>query len=178
MANESSRSESVTTALDDILESRITINRQLCGCCKSTYKLRKLKNKGALLVLVWNYLIMSLFYYIMVHTERDKQHYITIGVTLPIAGLLANVYLGRYRVIRWSIWIMWIGAMLNTISSVVAQLVDGYGIMNKRCIIECLLQAITAIGYGSYQANIIHFSIDQLHDASTEEILAYISWYV
>ena len=126
MANDSSRSESVTTALDDILESRITINRQLCGCCKSTYKLRKLKNKGALLVLVWNYLIMSLFYYIMVHTNHDKQHYITVGVTLPIAGWLADIHLGRYRVIRWSIWIMWIGTMLNTLSSVVAQLHGGW----------------------------------------------------
>ena len=177
MANDSSRSESVTTALDDILESRITINRQLCGCCKSTYKLRKLKNKGALLVLVCNYLIMSLFYYIMVHTNHDKQHlhYITVGITLPIARWLADVHLGRYRVIRWSIWIMWIGTMLNTISSVVAQLVDGYGI---RYIIDRLFQAIAAIGYGGYQANIIQFGIDQLHDASTKEIQVFISWYV
>ena len=179
MANDSSSNESVTTALDDILDSRITINRQLCGCCKSTYKLhiRKLKNKGALLVLVWNYLIMSLFYYIMVHTNHDKQHYITVGLTLPIAGWLADVYLGRYRVIRWSMWIMWIGTMLNTVSSVVAQLVDGYGIINKKCIIDRLLQAIAAIGYGGYQANIVQFGIDQLHDASTEEIQAFISWY-
>ena len=119
MANDSSSNESVTTALDDILESRITINRQLCGCCKSTYNklhIRKLKNKSALLVLIWNFLIMSLFYYIMVHTNHDKQHYITVGVTLPIAGWLADVYLGRYRVIRWSMWIMWIGTMLNTCS--------------------------------------------------------------
>ena len=60
----------------------------------------------------------------------------------------------------------------------VAQLVDGYRIMNKRCIIDRLLQAIAAIGYGGYQANIIQFGIDQLHDASTEEIQAFISWYV
>ena len=73
---------------------------------------------------------------------------------------------------------MWIGTMLNTISSVVAQLVDGYKIMNKRYIINRLFQAIAAIGYGGYQANIIQFGVDQLHDASTEEIQAYLSWYV
>ncbi|MCG8620918.1 MAG: hypothetical protein MJE68_02800, partial [Proteobacteria bacterium] len=38
----------------------------------------------------------------------------------------------------WLMWIMWIGTMLNTISSVVAQLVDGYGIMNKKCILDRL----------------------------------------
>ena len=57
-------------------------------------------------------------------------------------------------------------------------MVDGYGIMNKRYIIDRLFQAITAIGYGGYQANIIQFGVDQLHDASTEEIQAYLSWYV
>ena len=181
MANDSSSSDSVSTSLDDILESgrRVTTKgQQFCECCKSAYKLRKLKNKGALLVLVWNFLIVSLFYYIMVRTNHDKQHYITVGIILPIAGWLADACLGRYKVIRWSMWIMWVGSMLNTISSVVAQLVDGYGIMNKRWLIERALQAIAAIGYAGYQANSIQFGIDQLHDASTEEIQTFISWYV
>ena len=178
--NNSSSSESVTTSLDDILESGSTktTNDQHCGYCKSTYKLRKLKNKGALLVLVWNFLIVSLFYYIMVQTNHDKQNYIIVGIILPVAGWLADVYFGRYRVIRWSIWIMWVGSMLSTVSSVVAQLVVGYSAMNKRWIIERLVQVIAAVGYGGYQANIIQFGIDQLHDASTEEIQSFIIWYV
>ena len=32
----------------------------------------------------------------------------------------------RYKVIQWSMWIMWVGSMLATLSSVVAQLVDSY----------------------------------------------------
>ena len=182
MANDSSSSESMSTSLDNILESesRTTTSKPLHRRCKPTciYKLRKVKNRGALLVLVWNFLIMTLFYYIMVHSNHDIQHYITVGITLPIAGWLADVYLGRYKVIQWSIWIMWIGSMLNTINSVVAELVSGYETLTKRWIIERALQAIAAIGYGGYQANIIQFGIDQLHDASTEEIQAFISWYV
>ncbi len=180
MANDSSSSESVSTSLDDVLESesRITTNEQFHKCCKSTYKLRKLKNRGALIVLVWNFLIMSLFYHIMVRTNHKIQHYVTVGITLPIAGWLADVYLGRYKVIHWSMRIMWIGSILDTTSSVVAQLVNGYGAMNKRWIIERALQAIAVVGFGGYQANIIQFGIDQLHDASTEEIQAFISWYV
>ena len=98
-------SDSVSTSLDDILESgrRVTSKgQQFCDCCKSTYKLRKLKNKGALLVLVWTFMIVIIFYYIMVRTNHDKQHYITVGITLPIAGWLADAYLGRHKVIRWS----------------------------------------------------------------------------
>ncbi len=180
MESDSSSNESLSTSMDYVLESRrrIITNEEFNNCCSPTYKLRKLKNKGALLVLGWNFLVISLFYYITVNSGYVIQHYITVSITLPIAGWLADVYLGRYKVIHWSMWIMWIGTMLDTTSSVVAQLVIGYDIMSKRWIIERALQAIAAIGFGGYQANIIQFGIDQLHDASTEEVQAFISWYV
>ena len=56
---------------------------------------------------------------------------------------------------------MWIGSMLATASSVVAQLVVSYETITKRWIIECALEAIAAVGYG----------------ASTSEIQTFISWY-
>ena len=80
--------------------------------------------------------------------------------------------------IRWSMWITWIGSILNTISSVVAQRVVDYETITHRWMINRSLQVIAAIGFGGYQANIIQFGIDQLHDASTEEIQTFISWYV
>ena len=67
--------------------------------------------------------------------------------------------------------------MLATVSSVVAQVIDGYfGIDTK--IQALLLVLIMAIGLGGYQANIIQFGMDQLHDASTTEIKSFIIWYV
>ena len=113
--------------------------------------------------------MMSQFYY-MYDTARQIhviQNYISVGITLPIAGWLADTYLGRCKVIRWSMWITWIGSMLNTISSIVAQRVVGYETITKKWMIDCSLKAIAAIGFGGYQANIIQFEIDQLHDAST-----------
>ena len=126
-------------------------------------------------MLVWNYLVA---YYVTVYTVHIKQHYIILGITLLIAGWLADVYFGRYKVIHWSMWIMWVGSMLSTTSSIIVQMVDGYDTMNKRWVIERTLQAVVAIGYGGYQANIIQFGIDQLHDASTSDIQTFISWFV
>ena len=102
---------------------------------------------------------------------------ITWGFTLPIAGWLADVYLGRYKVIRCSIWIMWIASVLLVASSVLSQLVDGYYSINNKYILIVLL-LIMSIGYGGYQANIILFGIDQLQDTSTDEITSFISWYL
>ena len=50
------------------------------------------------------------------------------GLTLAIAGWLADVYFRRYKVIRFSMWIMWIAYMLVTVNAVVTKLIvsDSY----------------------------------------------------
>ena len=64
---------------------------------KPSYRIRKLKNKGALLILVWNCLVMSTFQYLTTYTimfHPTAYIYSNIwGLTLPIAGWLADVSL-------------------------------------------------------------------------------------
>ena len=145
--------------------------------CRPTCRVRKLTNKGAIyLILVWNYLVTSEVCYVIRYTSSYGYCLLIVGFTLPFAGWLADVYFGRYKVVRWSMSIMWVGSMLATISSVVAQLVDNYQYINKD--IQIALFIIMAIGYGGYQANVVLFGLDQLQDASTDEIMAFIIWYV
>ena len=149
-------------------------------CFKPRYKPRCLKNKGAILVLVCNYLITSLLHVLLYTINRGHQYesiayLLSFGLTLPIAGWLADARIGRYRVIRCSIWIMWIATVLATASLVMAQLVDEYFNINTKILIVPL--SLAAIGLGGYQANIIQFGLDQLYDASTTEIKSFIVWY-
>ena len=149
------------------------------SCCKPNYRMRKLRNKGAIIILMWNFLVMSVSHYIEVFGHIPggvRIGTIALGLTLPFAGWLADVYFGRYKVIRWSMWIMWVASMLAAMSSVVAQLVDSYYRINK--IISIVMFTAMAIGFGGYLANIIQFGLDQLQDASTTEITAFIQWYV
>ena len=154
-----------------------TAKERLQLCCKPTYKPRKVKNKGAILVLVWNFLIIGVFddplTYFNITTCVSL---VAFGLTLPVAGWLADARVGRYKVIRCSIWIMWSATVLVTVSSVIAQLIEGYSSINSK--IQLLLYAFIAIGFGGYGANIIQFGMDQLHDASTTEITSFIVWYV
>ena len=148
-------------------------------CCKPSYQIRKLKNKGAIMILIWNFLVVSVFNYLKVFVQIPGGASIvtiTMGFTLPLAGWLADVYLGWYKMIRWSMWVMWIASMLATLSSVVAQLVDSYYYINKT--VSFVMFFIMATGFGGYQANIVQFGLDQLQDASTTEITAFIRWYV
>jgi peptide/histidine transporter 3/4 len=144
--------------------------------CQLTYKIRTFKSKGATLLIVWNILVMNLPYYLLTQTSLEGVHSIALLFTLPIAGWLADVYLGRYKVIQWSMWIMWVGSMLATLSSVVALLVGSYASINKK--VTAAILVLQAIGFAGYQANIYQFGIDQLLDASTNAIKSFISWFV
>ena len=67
--------------------------------------------------------------------------------------------------------------MLATASSVLEMIVDSYTSKMRRYV-NGVLQVVIALGFGGFQANIIQFGIDQLHDASTKEITLFILWYV
>ena len=170
------------------LEGRgvLTRQEQLKICCKPTYRMRRLRNRGAILLLVWNYLITAQYF---VREKRSivKGNYtlpftlwlVAGGLTLSISGWIADVYFGRYKVIRFSMWIMWIAYMLMTASTVVTELNCFEGYSNKvNSYISEIFMIVVAIGLGAFQANIIQFGIDQLHDASSDEISAFIIWYM
>ena len=178
MAEKSSNYGSIQ--LTPLPSSELTAKEWLKLCCKLTYKLRIVKNKGAILVLVWNFLIMNIFtlLYDCIINGHSFCSLILAGVGFipPIAGWLADVQFGRYKVIKWSIWVMWIALVIATVSSVVADFTDRYEKFDMY-IFKCLY-FIVVIGLGGYQVNIIQFGIDQLNDASTDEINFFIIWYV
>ena len=163
----------------------ISIKEQLKMCCKPTYRIRRVKSRGAILILVWNFLVISILWYL------GKNHYnrgfirnnngsIFVGlaflaVAVPLAGWLADACIGRYRMIYCSVLIMWGAAILETVSSVADSLSAGYYF--AKSVIKQVLLALMGIGMGGFLSTVVQFGIDQLRDASTEEISAYIMWY-
>ena len=135
-------------------------------------------SKGAIIVLIWNFFITSVSNYLIAFLAplALEETTLALGLTLPVAGWLADIRFGRYKVICWSMWIMWIASMLVTISSVIEQFLPGHH--NTFLHISLVITFILAIGFGGYQANAIQFGLDQLQDASTTEITAFIIWYV
>ena len=178
------KSESISGTMEDVLQpsnQRFSTEDRLKMCCRPSYQMRRVKNKGAILILVWNHLVLSVFCYLNLypHTFRPNWHMYSIGygLSLPIAGWLADVCLGRYKIIRWSILIMWIASVLVVAGSILSQFVESYCYINKNYVTTVLLLMI-CIAFGAYQANIVLFGTDQLQDASTDEITSFISWYV
>ena len=184
MANElSSRCES--SAMESQRENNVLLSscrptrkEQLKVCCKPSYNMRRVKSKGAIVVLIRNYLVISLIYYLVINDSAhdQKPYFITLGITLPLMGWLADVCIGRYKMKCFSMWIMWTAFMLSTVSSAVTQIVDVHSNVDKYLTLS--LNMVVSVGFGVYQANVIQFGLDQLQDASTDEIMSFISWYL
>ena len=170
----SNNPESVTTSKSNPTESKVR------RCFKPRYRLRRVQNRGAVLILIWSYCVSSSYFYISYKASRVYSYivfamiYITVGLTIPLAGWLADIRFGRYKMIRFSMWTMWISSILLTASLVILQYQDLY---NLSKVLHIFLIPL-AVGYGGFQANLIQFGMDQLCDASSSEIKTFVIWYM
>ena len=80
------------------------------------------KIKGAMVVLVLNFLVTIVYYY-LINKSHTPECFCSlcfefigtaIGLVLPFMGWLADIYFGRYKALFGSIMVMWISALLLT----------------------------------------------------------------
>ena len=126
---------------------------------------------SAILVLVWNY-FMSFHHFVIMFLMFQSLPYFPSVVTyfssyifFPFLGLLADVYIGRYRAIL-------IGVILSFVSWIIIGLTfilhSYHGFLGTLWIVPGLI--LHYIGFISFTANIIQYNIDQLIGASAKEL--------
>ena len=175
--------EMTSTSLEDVelpTDDQVTLKE----CCSERFRplcqVRRVKSKGAILVIIWTFLMADLSILGM-HILSEKVNgwtcallYSIVGISLPIAGFLADVQFGRYKFISCGLWITWISSFLLTVTSILEEFVN---IKYKKIMILGLI-ALIGIGWACFQANIIQFGIDQLIDASVSQYKAFVVWLV
>ena len=142
--------------------------------CIHSYKARLFRNKAALMILQWVF-TASLNLIISVQIIDKYQQIVggAVALSAPIA-LVADIYLGRYKVIKYSMRLLWIAVIAsNTIIALQYYVV-------KNAATSSILTFFTTFGVAGSAGiivNSLQFGIDQLTDASSSEITSYISWY-
>ena len=172
----------MSVELDSSFES---VRLREINCAPKCGKVKWIKNKGAILIILWSFLIGTVFHLLRAgYNEPQKavNHVSYTGLILisstlfyPIGGWLGDTRLGRYIVIRYSMRIMWIGCLLLTTNEVLTD-VFAMQLTITVWIYRCLY-IFMAIALGGFQSNIIQLGIDQLSDASSTEITSFITWY-
>ena len=169
--------------LDDSNEYQPQVNYCQTSC-------RRLpKGKGVVLVMFIYFLESFAFYgtlsglqQILLHDQPSSIWIFTFlegaagRVVYPVAGVIADTYLGRYQVIHIGLWLLWIGfAILALCQSLVSlyskSIMIGY-------ILPILSAVVISIGAGSVEVNTISFGVDQLVQGSpSDELSSYFYWY-
>ena len=161
-------------------------NNHSTGRWYGLYRWRWFKNKGIAVTLLWSFaafiVISSLLHHFTTNSSTSINHKslvalaaVAISVPMfPLAGWLADVYVGRYRMISACLKIMWLGAILFSIKSALNSSI----LMMNFSYLEDIATLLLVMGISGFQANIIQFSLDQLFDSSSFEITSFILFYV
>lgn len=166
-------------------------------CSSRNKKLRCVRSRGAILVLVVTCMvnisfnaalgdILRRFFREILHVE-DAGVLVCLGIIFirsvpqlayPLAGWVADVHYGRYKVILASLWLMLFGHTMVLLAFLVKYFYDPAA-MQYVVYFGIFPAAFLAIntGLAAFQANVIPFGLDQMPDASTEEVSAFIHWY-
>ena len=98
--------------------SNIARNSLPNKACIHSYKTRLFRNKAALMILQWVFKA-SLTFNIAFEIIYDKYSVVYFGGALALSApiaLLADLYLGRYKVIQYSMILLWVAVIAsNTI---------------------------------------------------------------
>ena len=102
---------------------------------------------------------------------------IVIAIACPISGWLADVYVGRHRALRVSMWLVWAGAVGTVLTSTlhITQINVPIQVIKMA---DVLFGIPMCLGFAGFIANGIPFGMDQMPEASGQEVSAFINWYV
>lgn len=155
-------------------------------CCK-LYHHYFFPSKSLVLVLLINALFSTALY--GVTTEVLKliigQEFVLVrnlvihGITqimFPVAGHLADCYVGKYTIIRFSLWLGWLGFAIMGIFFSVETFDDRLAILNQYLILP-LIFILLSISYICFTATVIPFGMDQLQGASHIHYRSFFCWW-
>ena len=152
------------------------------------YRFKTFKNKGAVVVLLWSFLGFVLLHFLTenhhktplkVTKEKEIDPIVIFTMCLllyPILGWLADVLFGRYKVIKWSLRVLWFLLILSSLSNALLQYYHHEKPEKLKNALAVIFYISISLGLGGFQANIVQFGIDQITDASSTEITSFLHW--
>lgn len=155
--------------------------------CRRAYHRYFFKSKALALVLVLNALFSTAIYGVTSEVLTiiiGSQYVLTRNVVLhavtqllfPIAGHIADTYVGKYKAIGFSFWLAWIGFAVLSISFSLDPFDDHINRANRYAILPITF-TLLSIAYVVFMATIIPFGVDQLQGASHVHYRSFFYWW-
>ena len=120
-----------------------------------------------------------------IHTVLNRIFLISLvqcvvtAICCPLAGWLADVYFGRYKVMMASVWLIWCGGVVTVLALLIEyQLLSSVARTAVNYALVLPASIVTLAGYGAFIVNAIPFGIDQMPGSSADEVSAFIHWLI
>lgn len=193
--NDDATSRDSTTDIDqETTPTRVPLTKK-----RSKWQFRSIGSSQLVIILVWGFIIncslrLTLYKLEYPHfkLERDEEensfspwqvHWndvifnTTFAISCPIAGLIAEIFVGRYKLISYSLRGLWLLFITGCVLSICEYCLPKAG----ELIFYVQFFLVVVPGYvmkGAFLANAIPLGIDQITDGAHTNICAFIMWLV
>ena len=100
----------------------------------------------------------------------------SVIIFYSVLGLFADAFIGRYRLVQFSLWIQWVKVIVSTL---IIALLEYYHIAEWIWSLLFLILVVTEmLGLSSFQVVAIQFGTDQLQGAPSQFLSAFVFWYL
>ena len=164
-------------------------------CCPS------FRFSATMRILLWNFLVQmgnsSIVYgsaVVMFNSHANRGFDVVINSLIggygliglifmlyPIGGLIADLRYGRYKVIKLSLINNWVGAIVLSVGGILFSTYvynDSHPLRVAYEVSGSVFIMLFVVGIGGFQSNAVQFGLDQLLDASSEELSLFLHWFV
>ena len=168
------------------------------GRSRRKWPFRSIGSSSILLILTWNFIICCslafplyrIHYFHFNSRKNDPDSFVSLWLTegkyligiavvstilLPVISLLAQVLIGGYKFIRYSLRILWILSVIASIISIFEESIP----MSKTTLLTIQLLVILIPScwiFGAFLASAVPLGLDQITGGSAANISAFIQW--
>ena len=199
---ENNSSRPVSNVLSDDEDTPLLAKTSWWSRCVQRYKTTRkcISSKSALLILCWSFALglwngvalnpdVYLRNYTVIYTLAGYGFVAIVFCFFPLAGFLADVKYGRYKVVVRSLYVFLLSVPLLAMSIGVCCYVsqncfdrydtsDTVGILAAYGNVAFAFGIMSYVGLVGFAANVVQFGMDQLHDSPGEDRTLFIHWYV
>ena len=144
------------------------------------------KSKGGLILLLWEVCIAMVIYhsYHSVHQPASLDIVIVfsvgtvvLAIAFPAFGLLGDAVLGRYKLIKYSLQLIWLIVMVHNTAEAAVYYYEADGRSWWWSAVSKAFNLSEVIVCCAFMVSSLLFGIDQLMDAPSWQVSSFISWY-
>ncbi len=157
---------------------------------RCNWKVRWFYSKGAYLILAWVFLVTVSFFMIMINiyvpllllSSGSMLSFVLVTIVpstmfiiaAPLSGWIADAKISSLKVHKFGNYLLFLSSLFMCVFTLVTELISGDLL---RQVFLCVAFTLGMIGYGAFISTSAQLGLDQMPEASSENIAGFLNWH-